>query len=118
MAEAAKDQNFIPTLLGASSSDGKTPVRVYADPTTHRLLVDASGALSSSLQTDVFTATNAQTSFTASQTVVYTVGFYLDGLLQTPTTDYTVAASVATLAGAMVGGVPSGTKVVWVYTLT
>ena len=40
MADAPRDNNFVPTLLGASSADGKTPVPVYANPTTHRLLVD------------------------------------------------------------------------------
>lgn len=43
MADTAKkDQNSVATLLGTSSSDG-TPVAVYADPVTHRLLVDATG---------------------------------------------------------------------------
>lgn len=43
MADVAKrDQNNVPTLLAVSSSDG-TPVIVYADPTTHRLLVSSSG---------------------------------------------------------------------------
>ncbi len=40
MANAKRDENFVTTLLGVSSSDGITPVVVYADPTTHRLLVD------------------------------------------------------------------------------
>ncbi len=40
MANAARDQNNVPTLLGASSVDGVTPVKVYANPSTHRLLVD------------------------------------------------------------------------------
>jgi hypothetical protein len=39
MANASKDENGVSTLIGASTADGKTPVRVYADPTTHRLLV-------------------------------------------------------------------------------
>lgn len=39
MANAARDENNVPTLIGASTADGKTPVRVYADPDTHRLLV-------------------------------------------------------------------------------
>ncbi len=43
MANASRDENNIPTLLGASSSDGKTPVRIYADPDTHRLLVQSLG---------------------------------------------------------------------------
>lgn len=40
MSNASRDQNNIPTLLGVSSSDGRTPITVYADPGTHRLLVD------------------------------------------------------------------------------
>lgn len=45
MSQAPRDQNFVPTLLAVSSTDGTTPVVVYADPTTHRLLVDsASGS--------------------------------------------------------------------------
>ena len=44
-AEAKRDGNFVPTLLGVSSVDGTTPVVIYADPTTHRLYVDlASGS--------------------------------------------------------------------------
>lgn len=41
MANAKRDDNYITTLLGVSSSDGSTPVDVYTDPTTHRLLVNA-----------------------------------------------------------------------------
>ncbi len=40
MANAYRDENNVPTLIASSSTDGKTPVRVYADPTTHRLKVD------------------------------------------------------------------------------
>lgn len=40
MAEAKRDGNNVPTLLGVSSVDSVTPIAVYADPTTHRLLVD------------------------------------------------------------------------------
>lgn len=40
MADAERDNNGIPTLIAVSSSDGVTPVKLYADPTTHRLLVD------------------------------------------------------------------------------
>lgn len=56
MADASRDSNFVPTLLGASSADGKTPVRVYADPDTHRLLVtNPAGA------TGTFTTADAKT---------------------------------------------------------
>ena len=41
--DASRDQNNIPTLLGVSNVDGVTPVKIYADPVTHRLLVDIPG---------------------------------------------------------------------------
>ncbi len=44
MSDAAHDSNSIPTLIGVSSADGITPIRVYANPSTHRLLVTASGS--------------------------------------------------------------------------
>ena len=40
---ASKDDNSVSSLLGASSTDG-TPVKIYASPTSHRLLVDGVGA--------------------------------------------------------------------------
>jgi len=36
-----RDNNRITVLGGTSNVDGSTPVAIYADPTTHRLLVDA-----------------------------------------------------------------------------
>lgn len=41
--EAKRDQNRVPTLLAVSNADGVTPITLYADPTTHRLLVDLAG---------------------------------------------------------------------------
>ena len=41
MADAKRDSNRITTLLAVSSVDGETPVVLWADPTTHRLLVSA-----------------------------------------------------------------------------
>lgn len=45
MADAKRDSNYIPTLIAVSNADGTTPVTLYADPTTHRLLVSQSGTL-------------------------------------------------------------------------
>lgn len=42
MANAKRDDNYIPTLLAVSNVDGTTPVPLYADPVTHRLLVTVS----------------------------------------------------------------------------
>lgn len=41
---ASRDQSTIPTLLGVSNADGTTPIKIYGDPTTHRLLVDNGGS--------------------------------------------------------------------------
>lgn len=41
MANAKRDDNQITTLIAVSNVDGITPVVLYADPTTHRLLVSA-----------------------------------------------------------------------------
>lgn len=43
MAEASRDENNVTTLIAASVADGVTPVRVYANPVTHRLLVEVTG---------------------------------------------------------------------------
>jgi hypothetical protein len=42
---ASRDQNNVPTLIGASSADGTSPVKIYADPSTHRLLVDSTAGV-------------------------------------------------------------------------
>jgi len=44
MAEAGRDEDRVPSLLGVSSADDSTPVPIRADPTTKRLLVDLSGS--------------------------------------------------------------------------
>lgn len=41
MSDAIRDENRVPGIIGASSSNGTTAVVVYVDPTTHRLYVDA-----------------------------------------------------------------------------
>lgn len=47
MGKATKDSNRVHSLLGGSSADsGETPIAVYADPTTHRLYVDAVATVS------------------------------------------------------------------------
>lgn len=42
MADAKRDNNYVTTLIAVSNVDGTTPVTLYADPITHRLLVSAS----------------------------------------------------------------------------
>jgi len=45
MAEAKRDQNQVTTLIAVSNADGITPVVLWADPTTHRLLVSSTSSL-------------------------------------------------------------------------
>ena len=53
MAQAPRDQNRVTTLLGASNIDGSTPVVIWADPSTHELLVKASVSITPSGTQDV-----------------------------------------------------------------
>ena len=44
MVEAKRDKNSVPTLIGVSSVDGITPVTIYVDPVTHRVLTSTIGS--------------------------------------------------------------------------
>ena len=112
MADTAnRDKNFTTTLLATSSTDGTSTVNVYADPTTHRLLVDLSGGVSGFFQTDTFTSTNNQTTFTPSKTVAYDNGFYINGSRQSPSTNYSIIGGSYVLNS----GIPSGCDIIISY---
>jgi len=55
MAENFYTSNNNVTLVAISDANGSTPVYIWAEPTTHRLLVDAS--ITSGVQTDGLTDT-------------------------------------------------------------
>lgn len=76
MANARKDNNRIPTLLGTSSVDGVTPVLIYADPITHRLKVDNIGGSSLTLlpATGTINGVNADFTFTTKPTYIVSDG--------------------------------------------
>lgn len=95
MAQAARDQNFVPTLLGVSNADGTTPVAVYADPTTHRLLVDTGGGGGTEVWSEVVSG-SATTWTLANTPTAGTVRLYANGQRLTPTVDYSIAAAVIT----------------------
>ncbi len=42
---APRDENQVPALLATDASTGNTTVKVYANPSTHRLLVDATAGV-------------------------------------------------------------------------
>lgn len=91
MANAARDANSIPTLLGVSSSDGTTPIRVYVDPVTHRLLVDTGGVGGGiAVETPTGTVNGANTVFTATNEPIFVVA---DGMTRFDGVGYTLTGS-------------------------
>lgn len=39
MAEAKRDENHVPTMIGVSKNDGATVLPIYADAADHRIIV-------------------------------------------------------------------------------
>ena len=81
MANARKDQNRIPTIIGTSSVDGISPVLIYADPTTHRLYVDLAGGGGFTNLTATGNVDGTNVTFTFTQVPSYIV---TDGVWLTP----------------------------------
>lgn len=65
MANASRDENNVTTLLGVSSVDAKTPVTIYANPTTHRLLVESADGLFESITVTQSTLGDPITTFSS-----------------------------------------------------
>lgn len=95
--DAKRDQNDVPTLLGVSSSDGTTIVRLYADPVTHRLLTDVSGGGGvGTYYTVSGTIDGANVTFTIAVQVTSDFLLFLARQPQMLTTDFTYVAGVGT----------------------
>lgn len=58
MAEAKRDQNFVPSALGVSSVDSVTTLPFKVDPATGRLLVDMSGGGGGTVETVAIATAN------------------------------------------------------------
>lgn len=98
MSDAYRDANFVPTLIASSSVDGFTPVRVYADPTSHRLLVDLAGGASF---VDNEVVSGSGTSWTLAHTPTSgSQHIYANGQRLTPGAglDYTISGATITTA--------------------
>lgn len=105
MANAYRDENNVPCLIASSSSDGQTPIRLYANPSTHRLLVDATGANGTFVYNEVPTDSGNQLLFTLAHTPLSnTTRLYRGGARQKLVTDYTVSTNTITLGSALSGG--------------
>ena len=99
MANARRDENSIPTLTGVSNVDGVTPVNVYVDPITHRLIVDASSSIGTFIDSEVVSGSG--TSWTlANLPIVGSVHLFGAGIRLTPGAgnDYTISGVTVTTA--------------------
>lgn len=82
MAQAPRDQNRVTALLGTSSVDGVSPVVLWADPTTHRLLVDLPSGAGTVTSVSVVSANGlAGTVATATTTPAITLSTTVTGIL-------------------------------------
>lgn len=83
MGVAGHDQNFVPTLTALSSTDGTTIIPLYADPTTHRLLVDSASGTGTVTSVSVVTANGfAGSVANATTTPAITLSTTITGVLK------------------------------------
>lgn len=99
---SSHDGDHVATLMAVSSTDGITPVKIYGDPTTHRLLVTPSGSGSGTVTSvSVVTANGfAGTVATATTTPAITLSTTITGVLQGNGT--TISAATTTGSGNVV----------------
>lgn len=70
MAQAPRDSNMIPVILATSNADGTTPLVVYVDSATNRLLVDANVTITAQFTDDA--------AFTPASSKVLAIGAMAD----------------------------------------
>jgi len=93
---AYRDQNSVPTLIGVSSVDGVTPVRVAVDPVTGRVLVDVSTGGTGTYYSVSGTIDGNNVTFTIATEVASDFILFLARQPQALTTDYTYVAAAGT----------------------
>lgn len=93
----AIDANSRGSLTAVSSADGVTIVRLWADPITHRLLVDASGSGGTGTWYDVTGAIDgSNVTFTIPVTPGSDILLFLARQPQMKTTDFSVSGTTIT----------------------
>lgn len=105
MGNAKRDENFIPTLLGVSNADGTTPVTIYVDPTTHRMLVSATGSSFGDAETPSGTVNGINATFTLANTPSPAGSLILTKngqVMKSGGTDFTLATATITFATAAI----------------
>ncbi len=91
------DNNHVPGLMGVSNADGSSPVTIYADPITHRLLIDSAGSAGTGTYYDVTGSIDGNNvTFAIAITVTSDFLLFLNRQPQMLTTDFTYVAGVGT----------------------
>ena len=106
---ASRDNNMVTTLLAVSNADGISPVLLWADPTTHRLLVSlAAGGSYASAETPSGTINGVNATFTLANTPTDNPLIVVSGQTQNngnpigTSADFTISTDVITFqAGAI-----------------
>ena len=96
MAEASREGNRITTLLGVSSADGVTPVRIWANEITHALLVETSGG-AGTVTDFIFTNANGISGTVATSTTTPTLTLSLGAITPSSVNGNTITTGTGTL---------------------
>ena len=111
---AKHDDNYVPSALFAQVANPSFVTPGQIDQTTGRILVDANisgSTIAAHFQTDTFSSTNNQTTFTPTQTLIQDNGFYVNGSRQMPAEDYSIVGGSYVLNS----GIPSGCDIIITY---
>ena len=99
MANAARDDNYVPTLVAVSSADGTTPIRLYADPATNRLLVSGGSFADGVTPTGAINGSNATFTLANAPSPALSLILVLNGQVQIAVgIDYTLSSTTITFA--------------------
>lgn len=97
MGNAKFDDNNIPTWIGVSSADGTTPVTIYVDPTTHRVLTSSSSFTDLETPSGTINGSNATFTLAAAPNPAGSLMLFLNGAYQTAAgVDYTLSSLTIT----------------------
>ena len=81
MADAYHDANRVPTLIGVSSIDGETPVRVTVNPVTDAMVVEGDVIVNNALITVPFDSIAVTYPTTSIEVYTYKLGVTTVGIV-------------------------------------
>lgn len=96
MGDAKRDQNSVVTLIGVSSADGITPVTIYVDPVTHRLLVQSAAGGSGTVTSVSVVTANGVSGSVATATTTPAITLTLGAITPTSVNGLTISTTTGT----------------------